>query len=59
MGTLNKVGCVFPMVIGLQFHMGQNRDDDEDAPHFTERISSENISTNDVPEQNPMIWAES
>ena len=31
-----KVGCIFPMVITPEFHMGQYRDDDhrEDAPHF-------------------------
>ena len=33
---ISKVGCVFPMVISPEFHMGQHRDDNhrEDAPHF-------------------------
>ena len=32
----NKVGCVFPIVIGSEFRIQQYRDDDhrEDAPYF-------------------------
>ena len=36
-GVVNKVECVFPMVILSEFRMRKCRDDDhkEDAPHFT------------------------
>ena len=36
----DKVGCVFPVVIWSELHLGQHRDDDyrEDAPHFTGEI---------------------
>ena len=32
----NKVGCVFPMVILIEFRLGQYSDDDhpKNAPHF-------------------------
>lgn len=34
---MNKLGCVFPMVISSDFRMGEHRDDDheEDAPYFS------------------------
>ena len=33
---VTTVGCIFPMVISSEFHMGQHRDDDhrEDTLHF-------------------------
>ena len=34
--NIDKVGCIFPMVISSEFRMRQHRDDDhrDDAPHF-------------------------
>ena len=42
---VNKVGCVFPIVISCEFRMGQYiLDDDhrEDAPHFTVMVTVNN-----------------
>ena len=38
--NVDKVECVFPMVILSDFRMGQHKDDchQEDAPHFIDRV---------------------
>ena len=40
-----KVGCVSPMVISSEFHMGQYWDDDhrEDAPHLNKWSKNSNL----------------
>ena len=51
--TSSKVGCVYSMVMGSEFRMGQYKVDDHrgDAPHFTSSCYPIDISTSALSSQ--------